>query len=66
VAGFYLVAVGALCAHLYHGLWSIFSTLGVQNPRVDRIRRPLAAVLSIGLFVGYAVVPLAVLAGILT
>ncbi len=66
VAGFYLVAVGALCLHLYHGLWSIFSTLGVQNPRVDRIRRPLAAVLSIGLFVGYAVVPLAVLAGILT
>lgn len=66
VAGFYLLAVGALCLHLYHGLWSVFSTLGVQNPRVDRIRRPLAAVISAGLFVGYAAVPVSVLAGILT
>jgi len=66
VSGFYVLAVGALCLHLYHGLWSVFSTLGVQNPRVDRIRRPLAAVISGGLFVGFAVVPVAVLAGILT
>ncbi len=66
VSGFYVLAVGALCLHLYHGLWSVFSTLGVQNPRVDRIRRPLAAVISAGLFVGFAVVPVAVLAGILT
>jgi succinate dehydrogenase / fumarate reductase, cytochrome b subunit len=66
VVGVYLVAVGALCLHLYHGLWSIFSTLGVQNRRIDRIRRPLAAVFSVGLFVGYAVVPLAVVVGILT
>lgn len=65
VAGFYLVAVGALCFHLYHGLWSVFSTLGVQNRRIDRVRRPLALVIAVGLFVGYAVVPLAILAGIL-
>jgi succinate dehydrogenase / fumarate reductase, cytochrome b subunit len=61
------VAVGALSLHLYHGLWSVFSTLGVQNPRVDRLRRPLAA--------GSPIAPLrrlrlgapwAVLAGILT
>lgn len=64
VAGFYLVAVGALCLHLYHGLWSVFSTLGVQNRRIDRLRRPLAAVLSVGLFLGYALVPLAILAGV--
>lgn len=66
VVGVYLVAVGALCLHLYHGLWSFFSTLGVQNRRVDRVRRPLAAVFAVGLFVGYAVVPLAVMAGFLT
>lgn len=64
VAGFYLVAVGALCLHLYHGLWSVFSTLGVQNRRIDRVRRPLAAILSVGLFLGYALVPLAILAGV--
>jgi succinate dehydrogenase / fumarate reductase, cytochrome b subunit len=66
VALFYLLAVGSLALHLYHGLWSLFSTLGVQNPRVQRIRRPLAAGLSVALFVGYASVPVAVLAGILT
>jgi succinate dehydrogenase / fumarate reductase, cytochrome b subunit len=66
VALFYVVAVGALCLHLYHGLWSVFSTLGVQNPRVNRIRRPLAAAVAVGLFVGYAIVPVAVLTRILT
>jgi len=66
VSLFYLVAVGALALHLYHGLWSVFSTLGVQNPRVTRLRRPLATGLSILLFVGYAAVPVGVMAGILT
>jgi len=65
VVGFYLLAVGALCLHLHHGLWSVFSTLGVQNRKVERVRRPLAAVISIGLFAGYAIVPIAVLAGFL-
>jgi succinate dehydrogenase / fumarate reductase, cytochrome b subunit len=66
VAVFYLVAVGALSLHLYHGLWSVFTSLGSQNPKLDRFRRPFAAVVSIVLFVGYASVPVAVLAGILT
>ncbi len=66
VAGFYLVAVGALALHLYHGLWSLFTTLGVQNPRIHRIRRPLAGVMAVGLFAGYVIVPIAVLAGVLT
>jgi succinate dehydrogenase / fumarate reductase, cytochrome b subunit len=66
VALFYMLAVGALSLHLYHGLWSVFTTLGSQNLKVDRLRRPLAAVLAIALFVGYAAVPVAVLAGFLT
>lgn len=65
VAGSYLLAVGALSLHLYHGVWSLFGTLGVDNPRVDRLRRPLALVASVGLFVGYAAVPVAILLGIL-
>jgi succinate dehydrogenase / fumarate reductase, cytochrome b subunit len=66
VVGVYLVAVGALSLHLYHGLWSAFTSIGVQNPRVNRVKRPLAAVLSVGMFVGYAIVPLSVLVGFLT
>ncbi len=66
VVGFYLLAVGALAFHLYHGIWSAFATLGNQNPRLDRMRRPLASAISIGLFVGYVTVPVAVVLGILT
>jgi succinate dehydrogenase / fumarate reductase cytochrome b subunit len=66
VAGFYLLAVGMLSAHLYHGVWSVFATLGVENARVSRLRRPLAAAFAVGLFVGYAVVPVAIFTGILT
>lgn len=66
VAGFYLVAVGALALHLHHGLWSVFSTLGVQNPRIERFRRPLAGAIAFLLFAGYATVPVGVVAGILT
>lgn len=65
VALFYIVAVGALSLHLYHGIWSVFSTLGVQNPRVNRVRRPVAGVLALVLFVGYVSVPIAVMLGIL-
>lgn len=66
IAGFYVVAVGALSLHLYHGIWSAFATLGSQNKKVERIRRPLAAVIAVGLFIGYVSVPMAVLTGILT
>ncbi len=65
IVAVYLIAVGALSLHLYHGIWSVFATLGAQNPKVERWRRPVAALVSGGLFVGYAAVPLAVLAGIL-
>ncbi|TVP74551.1 MAG: succinate dehydrogenase [Gemmatimonadales bacterium] len=63
---FYVVAVGALSLHLYHGLWSVFSTLGVQNPKIDRIRRPLAGGVAFVLFAGYVAVPLGVLSGIIS
>jgi succinate dehydrogenase / fumarate reductase, cytochrome b subunit len=66
VAGVYLIAVGALALHLYHGVWSLFGTLGVDSPRVERIRRPLALVSSVGLFVGYVAVPVAIVLGILS
>lgn len=66
VAGFYILAVGSLALHLYHGLWSVFTTLGVQNPKIRRLRRPLAGGVALVLFLGYVSVPLAVLAGLIT
>lgn len=65
VWGFYLVAQAALCLHLYHGVWSFFQTLGVSSPKFNHLRRPLAGILAIGLFLGFMLPPTLVLAGVI-
>ncbi len=42
VALAYLVANAALAVHLYHGLWSMFQSMGINNPRWNQVRRSLA------------------------
>ncbi len=65
VAGVYIVAVGALAFHLYHGVWSALQTLGLNHPKYNGYRRAVAAVVALGLFVGFVSVPVGVLAGVL-
>lgn len=60
----YIVAVAMLCTHLYHGLWSMFQTLGIAHPRYTPALRRFAAVFSIVLAAGFIVVPVAVLTGV--
>ena len=38
----YLVGQLALGFHLYHGVWSLFQTLGINHPRYNHWRRPFA------------------------
>src|SRR5580765_7150414 len=33
ISGFYILAIVLLCVHLYHGLWSMFQSLGVSHPK---------------------------------
>ena len=33
VSAFYIFAMILLCMHLYHGLWSMFQSLGFSHPR---------------------------------
>lgn len=61
VAAVYVGAAGLLGLHLFHGLWAAMRSLGVP-PAVHR-RRPAVAVVSVAVAVGFASVPLAVLAG---
>jgi succinate dehydrogenase / fumarate reductase cytochrome b subunit len=63
VAVFYLLAMLALALHLSHGAWSLFQTLGLTHPRLERGRRGLAVVLAIVVPAGFAAIPLAVLLG---
>jgi succinate dehydrogenase / fumarate reductase, cytochrome b subunit len=66
VALFYLIAMGLLCLHLYHGAWSMFQSLGLSHPKYTPGIKKAAAVISILLLIGFSSVPLAVLLGIRT
>ena len=61
---FYVGSIGIVALHLYHGVWSLFQTLGLDNPDRNRGLRRLAAVLSVGLFIGFVAVPTAFITGI--
>src|SRR6266511_941154 len=60
----YLVAMIALGFHLYHGFWSMFQTLGLNNYRTNTALRALAAAVTFVLTIGFISVPLAVMFGI--
>ena len=62
---FYLAALLVIALHLYHGAWSLFQSLGLDNPDRNRGLRALAAALAVGLFVAFASVPLAFVTGTL-
>jgi succinate dehydrogenase / fumarate reductase cytochrome b subunit len=59
----YLVALVALGLHLYHGTWSMFQTLGLNDSQWNMAFRALAWVLAIVVPVGFAVVPIAIQLG---
>lgn len=64
VALFYVVAMVLLGIHLYHGAWSMFQSLGINNPRFNTARRYFAVGLAVVVTVGNAVMPLAVMFGL--
>ena len=39
VAAIYILGNIALAIHLFHGAWSIFQSMGVNNPRINKLRR---------------------------
>ncbi len=64
VAVLYIVANIALGIHLFHGVWSLFQSLGWNNPRFNKWRRQLATGFATIIVVGNVSFPIAVLAGI--
>ena len=62
---FYVVAVAGLGFHLWHGLWSMFQSLGFASRAFTPGIRRAAAVLATVIAVGFTAVPLAVLFGLL-
>ncbi len=64
VALVYIVGNLALGVHLYHGSWSIFQSLGLNNPRFNVWRRWFAVAFTAVIVIPNVSFPIAVLAGI--
>jgi succinate dehydrogenase / fumarate reductase cytochrome b subunit len=61
----YIVAMIMLAFHLWHGVWSMFQTLGAPEDRYRSLGRRFATIFTILVTLGFTSVPLAVLTGFL-
>jgi succinate dehydrogenase / fumarate reductase cytochrome b subunit len=63
IALFYIIAMGALCLHLDHGIWSMLQTLGWVNLDNTKSLRTVSRIVALLIFAGFISVPISVLAG---
>jgi succinate dehydrogenase / fumarate reductase, cytochrome b subunit len=66
VAGFYVLANLALGVHLYHGVWSLFQSMGWNNRRFNHWRRTLAIAFTVVVVGGNLSFPIAVQVGLIS
>jgi len=64
ISAFYIVAMLLLCLHLYHGLWSMFQSLGFYHPRYTPWLKRGAATIAILIAAGNVSIPIAVMTGV--
>jgi succinate dehydrogenase / fumarate reductase cytochrome b subunit len=64
IALIYIVGNVALGVHLFHGAWSLFQSMGWNNPRFNAMRRQFAVAFAAIIVIGNVSMPVAVLAGI--
>jgi succinate dehydrogenase / fumarate reductase cytochrome b subunit len=64
ISAAYVIALAMLCLHLYHGLWSMFQTLGLHHPKYSAILRSAAKAAAILIWLGNVSIPIAVLTGV--
>lgn len=61
VSAVYIIANLALGLHLYHGVWSMFNSLGLNHPRFNAWRRYFATAFAVLITVANISFPIAVL-----
>jgi succinate dehydrogenase / fumarate reductase cytochrome b subunit len=64
ISAFYILAIVLLCVHLYHGLWSMFQSLGFSHPRYTPMLKKGAAIFAILIAIGNCSIPIAVMTGL--
>ena len=65
VALLYIAANVALAIHIFHGTWSLFQSLGLNNPRFNEWRRRFAQGFAGLILLGNVSFPVAVMTGVL-
>ncbi len=65
VSLFYILSMGALGLHLYHGTWSMFQTLGVNSFRWNGMWRTVAIAVAVATVLGNISIPISVMLGFL-
>lgn len=63
---FYCIALVALSLHLAHGLWSVVNDLGGTGKRLRAVSVALAGLVALAVLVGNAIIPIAVLLGVVS
>lgn len=63
IAVFYLVSMVAIGLHLFHGAWSSLRSLGLAADSPQPRQRPIAMMIALIVWLGFSVVPLAILLG---
>lgn len=59
----YTLAMGALCLHLFHGIWSMFQTFGRGSGKAGPMLKRLSVTIAIATAIGFLSVPWAILFG---
>jgi succinate dehydrogenase / fumarate reductase cytochrome b subunit len=63
VSVFYIVAMGALCLHLDHGIWSMLQTFGWNTTKSQKTLRGCSRAVALIVFLGFISIPIAVMTG---
>lgn len=65
VSGFYILSMILLCLHLYHGVWSMFQSLGINRRKWDGGLKLLAKAFAIVIALGNISIPISILTGLI-
>jgi succinate dehydrogenase / fumarate reductase, cytochrome b subunit len=65
VSAIYLAAMVLLGLHMWHGVWSFGRSLGVAPSSPNPMGRRVAPAVAIALWLGFSIVPIAVMAGLI-
>jgi succinate dehydrogenase / fumarate reductase cytochrome b subunit len=60
---FYLVAMGVVGLHLYHGIWSSGRSLGLSAPSPRPLKRRVATIFALLVWLGFSAIVVAAVAG---